>query len=313
MRHFLYVPFTGLGLYNGFRGQSWLKNRIQIFKQFTVQSLLAQTNQNFTLWVSWRRQERTNRAVQELERYLKSLFGEDRVVFTYSGICFYDDKFEDAEARERLITALHHTTGELINHVGDVKDVVYTIQPSDDCYHTGMVEEIQTLFTNTGYQAIGYKHGYIESYQTKEVREYNPLTNPPFYSIRMAKEIFLDPFKHVQYTALKKDVGKYKQGTPLPSHEYVGDCLHYLQIPKRGFLVGTHGENISTHFNNPYAGERADNHVLYDFGIYDAPTLHIPYSFRKHIMKSLPFSLQKKLRYIFGERVYQSIYKLITG
>lgn len=312
-RHFIYTPFTGLGLFGGHRGNRWLKNRIQIFKQFTVPSLRNQTSQQFTLWVSWRKEERGNKLVLELEQYLKNLFGSNRVVFTYSGLCFYDDKFEDAVAKERLITSLHHTTAELVNHIGDVSDVIYTIQPSDDCYSSGMVEEIQTLFKKTDYQAIGYKHGYIASYQTKEVREYNCKTNPPFYSIKIPKEIFLDPFKHAQYTALKRDVGKYRKGTPCPSHEYIGDCLNYLQIPRRGFLVGTHGENISTHFNNPYAGEKVEPLTLLDFGIYDTPHLKIPYSFRKHLMKKLPFIVQKKLRYIFGEKLYQGIYKLITG
>ena len=35
-KHLIYCPFTGLGLYNGFRGNRWLKNRIKIFKEFVV-------------------------------------------------------------------------------------------------------------------------------------------------------------------------------------------------------------------------------------------------------------------------------------
>ncbi len=304
------VPFTGLGLYGGMRGQSWLKNRIKIFKQFVVPSLKAQTNQNFTLWVTWRKEERNNKNVLQLHEYLLQHF--DKVVFTYNGICFYDDKFPDEEARERLVTNLHGTMHELVNHIGD-NEVIYTIQPSDDCYHSGMVEEVQTLFKNTDYQAIGYKHGYICNYQTKEVKNYDCQTNPPFYSIKFPKDIFIDPFQHAQYTALKVDVGKYKKGTPLPSHEYVGNCLNYLQLPKRGFLVGCHGENISTHFNNPYAGEDVDKTNLKDFGILDVPPLTIRYSLRKAILKKLPYKVQRKLRYIFGEKIYQNIYKLIAG
>lgn len=312
MKHLMMIPFTGLGLYGGSRGKSWLRNRITIFTNFVVPSLQAQTNQNFTLWVTWRKEERKNKDVQNLELLLKSLFGRERVVFTYNGICFYDDKFPDDEARTRLVSNLHGTMHKLINHLGD-NEVIYTIQPSDDCYHSGMVDEIQTLFKNTDFQAIGYKHGYICNYQTKEVKEYNCLTNPPFYSIRFPKSIFIDPFQHAMYTALKHDVGKYKKGTPLPSHEYVGDCLKYLQLPKRGFLVGCHGENISTHFNNPYAGDTVDSVVLQDYGIIDVPKLVISYSLRKALMKKLPYKVQRKLRYIFGEKIYQNIYKLIAG
>ena len=31
-KHLMYMPFSGLGLYNGFRGNRWLKNRIKICK-----------------------------------------------------------------------------------------------------------------------------------------------------------------------------------------------------------------------------------------------------------------------------------------
>src|SRR3990167_2742486 len=50
--HFFACPFTGLGLHAGFRGNVWLKNRIHIFEQFVLPSLLLnQTNTDFILWV----------------------------------------------------------------------------------------------------------------------------------------------------------------------------------------------------------------------------------------------------------------------
>jgi hypothetical protein len=313
MKHFLYIPFTGLGLYGGHRGARWLRNRIAVFKHFVVPSLIAQTSQDFTIWISWRREDRYTPIIKELEMYLVGIFGEDRVVFTYSGVCFYDDKYPPEQARERLLSNLHQTSAELVNHIGDVEHVAYTIQPSDDCFHSGMVEEIQTLFKNTDYMGIGYKHGYIMNYQTGELREYNPKTNPPFYTIKFTKHDFLDPFRHAQHTALKYDVGEYKKGTPCPSHEYIGDCVNYLQLPKRGFLVGTHGENISTHFKHPYAGELVDKTTLQNFGILGVSPIAIKYSLRKQLMRKLPHRVQRKLRYIFGEKIYQRIYNFLRG
>ena len=299
MRHFLYVPFTGLGLYNGFRGNRWLKNRIKIFKQFVVPSLEAQTNQNFTIWVSWRREERGNKQVLLLHEYLLNRF--DKVVFTYSGVCFWDDKYEEVEAHDRLMMSLHSTAQELVNHVGDVDDVLMTIQPSDDCYRADMVDTMQRIFKHSDYDGAGYQEGYMMNYQTLDVVTYNPETNPPFFTIRFKKEDFLDPFKHMEHT------GPYK------SHEYIVDCMKYKRIYKRGFLVGTHGENISTVFDHPYAGESRGIFMKLNFGLKEVEPLKIKYSLRKTIMRKLPYGWQRKLRYLFGERLFARFYKFIRS
>lgn len=301
IRHFMYVPFTGLGLYGGFRGNRWLRNRIEVFKHFVVPSLKAQTSQNFVVWVGWRPEERTNKYVIDLEKYLITEFGADRVVFTYGGLCFWDDKYEDEIAHQRLIIALHHSLKEIINWVGDTDEVLMTIQPSDDCYHRETVEGMQRLFSTTDYNAIGYKNGYLMNYQTGELKEYNPKTNPPFFTIRFPKETFIDPLRHAKYT------GPYK------SHEYIGDHLKYTQIDKRGFVVGTHGENVSTHFNHPYGGMIMPKEILHEFGLFFVEPLKIRYSIRKRIMRRLPHKVQRKLRYIFGEKIYSKLYNFLRN
>jgi hypothetical protein len=292
--HFLYCPFTGLGLYNGFRGNHWLKNRIQVFKQFVVPSLLAQTNKDFILWVSWRPQERTNSQVKELKEYLNATGLAN--VFTYGGVCFWDDKYKDVEARERLIMALHHSINDLILDLrGDW--ILMTIQPSDDIYRKTMVDEIQkTFFAYQDAQVVGYSKGYIINYQTKEVAEYNPLTNPPFFTIKFPKPVFIDPLKHLEYT------GPYK------SHEYVSNYLKYYVSDERGFMVGIHGENISTVFDHPFKGVAVDASILSNFGIAGVEPLKIKIALRKRLFRKLPHSWQRKLRYIFGEKMYAKIY-----
>ena len=330
IKHLLYVPFTGLGLHNGWRGNSWLKNRIQIFKQFVVPSLKAQTNRDFILWISWRREERNNSIVKEFITDLQNEFspflihysGTIKIIHTFAGVCFYDDKYPDEVARDRLITSLHDSMGELFNVIGECDYVLMTIQPSDDLYHRTAVEGIQKLFVvHPEFQAVGFPKGYICNYMTKEVAEYNPLTNPPFFTIKFPREIFIDPFKHVQYTALKEDVGKYKAGTPCPSHEYIGHCLKYAVIGDlRGFLVGCHGENISTTFTNPYKGKEIINYqqghlvqmnkelVLADFGIQDVPALELKISPLKKLLLKLPYPVQRKLRYWLSEKLKIKIF-----
>lgn len=321
MKHLIYCPFSGLGLHNGFRGNAWLKNRIQIFKQFVLLSLKAQTKQDFILWISWRWEEKNNPIVEEFIKDLNDLLPYFKIIHTFSGVCFYDDKYPDEVARDRLITAIHGALPDLLDAISGANYILMTIQPSDDCYHKTTVESLQKLFRyNPQFQAVGFQQGYICNYNTKELAEYNPETNPPFYTLKFPYDTFIDPLEHIKYTALKQDSGKYKVGTPLPSHEYVGECLKYALIKNmRGFLVGTHGANISTTFSNPYKGKEIVNYqqgnflqkkiVLEGFGIQDAPVLKLKISPFKKIFLKFPHPVQRKLKYIFFE---WKVFKLST-
>lgn len=304
-KHLMYCPFTGLGLYDGFRGNRWLKSRIKIFKQFVIPSLQAQTSKDFTLWISWRPQERYNGIVKDFVEYLETT-GLD-VIHTYAGVCFYDDKYPQEVAHERLLTAIHGSMSELVNATeGEVgyEWVLMTIQPSDDVYYKGFVKDVQQAFKdNSQLNAIGFEKGYLMNYQTKELAEWNPKTNPPFYTIKFFRPDFINPLKHAQHTALKHDVGQYKIGTPLPSHEYVKDCLAYGIIKERGFLVGTHGANISTVFDHPYKGERVSfRDVGQLFGLESVEPLKLPFSLRGILFGKLPYKVKRKLRYLAGEK-----------
>ncbi len=243
----MYVPFTGLGLRNGFRGNVWLANRIKIFKNFVLPSLLNQTNRNFILWVSWRPEEETNPLVLEFYDTLKNI-RDLQVIFTFHGLCFWDDKYSDSEARLRLKRSLTLTLPELKEIVGK-SDVYMTIQPSDDMYLSSAVADIQ--FRPSSY---GYTKGYIIDYSTKEIAEYNPETYPPFFNLVFTNEEFFNPETELFY---------YK------SHEQQPVKVHF---DKRMFCVGTHGENISTVFNHPFKGRTLEgterDNVLMQLGIY---------------------------------------------
>jgi len=310
IKHYFYVPFVGLGNYNGFRGNRWFKNRINIFKQFVVPSLQVQTNQHFTLWVSFTEKQKHDMLVDELDLFLteKGI----KHVFTYSGICFYDDKIPLGEAKIRLMENLHNTMGELFEDIGDVDEVLMTIQPSDDCFYEGAVEEIQRELKGE-LEAVGYKNGYIMNYLTLDISDYDCNTNPPFYTIKFDKDIFIDPMEHCEYTSLKRAVPGYDIGTPLPSHEWVKDCLNYKQIDKRGFLVGTHTENISTYYDHPFKGDQVDYSIGFDFGLATCLPLKLKVSWRKKMLGKLSFDTQKKIRYITGEVIWQKIYGFLRN
>src|SRR3989344_3914760 len=303
--HFLYVPLLGLGLYDGHRGSRWLRNRIQIFKQFVRPSLLAQTNKNFILWVSVRYEDKNDKLVCEFKEFLEKI-KDFKSVFTYSGVAFWDDKYSDDVAKERLIDAIHGSMGELLNIMGECEEVLMTIQPSDDCYFDNMVQETQKFFQiNKNIHVFGYSRGYVMDYINQCLAEWNPNTTPPFYTIRFKREIFIDPLKHVQFT------GPYK------SHEYVKDFLPAYYSDYRGFIVGTHGENISTIFNHSFKGYEflGDNiqKILFNFGMLNILPLQIKISMRKKIMRLLPYGWQRKLRYWLGKIWYTKLYEFLRN
>lgn len=306
-----YTPFTGLGLYNGFRGNRWLRNRIAVFKHFVIPSLLNQSDRNFIHWISWRPEEKRNPYVLELAEWLREIPGY-QFVFTFSGVCFWDDKYPDDVARARLANSLHFAMPELFDIVGQADQVIMMLQPSDDLYNRDAIHDFKVKLSDpNGFQAVTYKSGYLMNYSTNEVLEYNPKTNPPFFAYAMPREVFVDPNSHLNFT------GPYK------SHEYIGEKMRLGVLEGRGFLVGTHGENISTHFNHPFGrdeegqplrieGENLEN-LLDRFGLRDVEPLHLPLSMRKWLMRKLPHQWQRKLRYWFGERGYARFYNFIRN
>lgn len=299
-----YTPFTGLGMYGGFRGNRWLRNRIEIFKKFVIPAMLNQTDKDFVHWISWRKEEEENPLVEALAEYLSRIPGY-QFVFTFSGVCFWDDKYEQGVAQERLFRSLKGALPTLMPHLSDCDQVYWLLVPSDDLYDGRTISLVRKAFEDPAIQAVTYAKGYICNYNTLEVLEYNPITNPPFFAIKFDRTVFFDPGKHMNYT------GPYK------SHEYIGNKLKLAFFDFRGFMVGTHGENISTHFNHPYGGDTIDEPrksiVLEHYGMGHTTPLELPISTRKWVMRRLPYRWQRKLRYVFGERLYNRFYNFIRN
>jgi len=285
--HFMYVPFTGLGLFGGYRGDKWLKRRIKVFNEYTLKSLTAQKKKEFIIWVSWRLEERNNPIVQEFVGNCEKIRGM-RFVHTFHGLCFWDDKYNDDIALQRLTDALTETLPELKEYIPNDTDLVYmTIQPSDDMYMNYVVEKIQK-YENVG--VIGWKNGYLMDYAKKEVAEYNCKTSPPFATHIFTPSIFLDPLKHQKFT------GPYK------SHEYVGFTEPLFE--DRGFVVGVHGENVSTVYNHPWRGKILDNaeaeSVMAATDTYFSEPILFPDSLRLKVRKWLnKMPLNDKLREVY--------------
>lgn len=290
--HFVYVPWTGLGLYDGYRGDAWLKKRIRIFNSFVLPSILNQSNKNFCVWFSFRPEEESNLIVQSFIESLESIRGF-RLVVTYSGCCFWDDKYPAEEASKRLLSALEGALPLLKQSTPEETDhVLMTIWPSDDMYLSNAVDDFQNALKGER-KIAGYTRGYIMNYSTKEIAEYNPTTSPPFFTIKFPADIFFSPKQHYNYTG------------PYESHEYAKSHIGgSVDVLNRGFVVGTHGANISTTYNHPYQGpvlnkEKTDSVLIRTGTLYSEPIQQLqgPGLLARRVLNSLPF--QKQLRDLY--------------
>ena len=306
MKHLFYIPFTGLGLKNGYRGDTWLANRLEIFKQFVIPSLIHQSNRNFTLWVQFRPEEEGNHLVMELHNTLLGL-RDFPFIFTYGGLCFEDDKYDRPLSLERLEANLTRTLPYLQPIVANEDMVLMTIQPSDDLYLSFAVEDIQAkakgIGVSTEPHSIGYKEGYIMNYLTLELAEYachgwkklpesertyKTDTIPPFFTVQFPRSIFLDPVAHMKWADYR-------------SHENIGDHTKYHVLEGRGFIVGTHGENISTTWTHQYKGNmvegEAKEKVMLQAGLFGAEPVKLkadkPRSLENKIVNHLPKPLKR--------------------
>jgi len=316
------TPFTGLGLYNGFRGNRWLRNRITVFKQFVIPSLLNQTDRDFLHWIQWRPEERSNPQVIALGKYLETI-PNYRFMFTFGGAVMYDDKYPHKEAHNRLANSLSDSLAPLLD-LAPEETIIWMMQPSDDCYDREVVASVKAAFSNNPeYGAVSFEKGFLANYTTKEVVEYDPATNPPFAAIKFTRKVFFDPAAHLQHIGLKEDAGPYLKGTPLPSHEYLPKCLNTMFFEGRGFLVGTHLDNISTTFDHPYGKRKIEGDardiVLDRFGILTVPAYKPPFSLRRKLFHALPYQVKRKLRYWGGDcnwflrPLFGALYNFLRG
>lgn len=273
--HLMMIPFTGLGLHQGYRGDVWFKNRIEIFKNYTLKALLNQTNKNFVVWFCFRKEEEFNPLLIELRKYMDRL--PLKCVYTFGGICFWDDKY----INDNLLERLENTLPELENLVSGYDWVLTTIQPSDDMFVNNAVEKIQQQEVARK-MAFVWTKGCLINARTHQVAQYNPDTLPPFTTIVFPTKVFLDPLEHFNY------IGPYK------SHEFVKDWFQCKKLEGRGFMVGVHGENISTTWSTfkglEYKG-REKQDILTRFGVGSVEPIKIrmrPHLIARRFYNKLP-------------------------
>ena len=294
--HFCMIPFTGLGLHGGYRGDSWFKYRIGLFKKYTLQSLLNQTNRNFITWIAVRPEERFNPICQEFHKFMMKL-KDFPCVFTYGGIPIWDDKYKN----DNLLERLEKTLPELKRFLKDEQWVYETCQPSDDVFHINEMKEIQEKEPKENRTLIHDK-GYVFNEETQRLAEWNPLINPPFHTVMFPADVFFDPKKHFDY--MKNSI----------NHEDIIRKFDCVKLPDKRYCVVVHGKNISTNWWHPFRGKvfnwEEGKEILKDFGMCITPPTNLQGGFKECIIK-IRYRIFKFLIFIRFYKVAKYVKNLI--
>lgn len=283
--HIVVIPMTGVGVGRGFKNDAWFKDRIDIFKKYTLNSLLKQSNRAFLLWLTFRPQERNHPYVRELAQYLH----ENRVatIMTFEGLMWWDDKFSKglknaimniarvgrqcwrdkdfkplipatleiifAPKNKTLLNRLERALYELrkAQELQDANYIFVTRIDSDDMFHREEIAEIQRVTPFEG--ALVHKNGYIYNSNTNEMAEWNPKTNPPFHTIIFLGSKFFNPVEHLRFY------------NGFRSHEDVTKCFKTKQLEDGRYCVLIHQKHISTIWDHPFKGKPVDPKLLEEF------------------------------------------------
>lgn len=268
---------TGVGLHGGFRGNEWYAHRVEVFKNYTLKSLIPNKDKIF-LWMWLRKEEENNPITGKLIEILKTF--EVPFLLTFNGLLYWDDKFNNYGLRaitrnalmmakdrvvhkdykrpfdilknawenknKTLVQRVKLSLDKLKEKIGSQYDWIYlTRLDSDDMLSKDIIPFIQAQ-PPAYKKSITLKNGYIHNTNTRQLAEWNPPTNPPFHTIIFPGSTFFNPQSHVEY---------YGSFT---SHEDIPKVFNAEEIGQRDYCVTVHGNHISTNWE-PSAAQKVRN------------------------------------------------------
>lgn len=292
--HIIYIPFRGVGIYDNFRSDEWVRERIEIFNKYTLNSLKNQTNKDFVLWISLRPKDYLHSNYDKLFKYLNG--SGLKYVVTYHGLMYWDDKYtyriipfiKNALRIVRgcyrignwrqlpglLLNLLWNKNKSLKSRLNESLKILYyylhevaaerewvylTRLDSDDMLHRDAVHEIQSVQPDVT-KAITMRNGYIYNTSTGEIASYHPNTNPPFHTIVFLSSVFFSTGAHLSH---------YQN---FRSHEDIEKIFNCEELLGRWYCVGIHNKinHISTIWDHPFRGgtvEEGKEDVLKSFSL----------------------------------------------
>jgi hypothetical protein len=254
IKHIFQIPFTGKGLYQGFRGQAWYDFRAKIFEKYTLQSLINQTNNDFGVWISFRPEEKDNLTTKKIEKMLEKSWL--KYVITFDGIMMTDDR--GTEHNIDLEKRLAKSLPDIEKLTGDAEYIYETNLDSDDTVYKTFSELVQSKDFKKG-GALYEKNGFAYNINDRLVEWHNPESNQN-YTIMFPREDYFNAKKRLEYLH------------GLKTHEEIPTIFNAECLPDGLYCAIIHGTNISTVWNHPFIGKEIyyddeKRFILNNFGI----------------------------------------------
>lgn len=204
--------------WEGIDESGWLEHRLELFKKYTLPSILNQTNRDFITWIWWRSEEEGEELIKEWEALLQSV-GLD-FVFT----------FHTGEALENC--------NALKERVENAEYLYVTRCDTDDLLHQDFMDLIQ-CHNAIPRRAILPDRGYVWDIRTDKFREHE-WTSPPFFTIIYPTSLFFDNEARSEYA-------------PYTQHGEVRTKMLSIVIRRRLYIHTIHDKNALAQEIDHYA------------------------------------------------------------
>lgn len=212
----------------------WWKYRLDLYKTYTLNSLVNQTNQNF---------------------YLLMLV--DNRLLLYNDL---EEILKQSGLKYLLIRKnLENDFKEKMRTLPDSKYIYSTRIDTDDVFRYDVVEEIQK-YDYSDKRLLVYQKGYCYDVVNRRLQHYFA-KSPPFYTIMFPKEVFVDDTKRNEYVGVK-------------SHDQMFNSMKPLVLSENKYIVLIHEKNLSsvyleneTRLNRFEIPKNEHFTLLKDFGI----------------------------------------------
>jgi hypothetical protein len=219
----------------GFKGQTWYDNRYKLYREFTLKSLMNQTDKDFLIWLQFRPEEKDNPTTAKIESQLK-LSGL-KYIMTFDSPIMMEDRapWHNVDLIERATRSLKQLEPIEEDYVVEVN------LDSDDMVHKRFVEILKTKETKDR-KAFFMRKGFMYSVDNR-LADWNNPYSMSIYAIVYPTPIFLDAQKHFDYQ------------NGLNSHEQIPKLFDAEELPDGMYCCLYHGFNISTIWGHDYMGK----------------------------------------------------------